>query len=58
MQAGEHETGNVSFPFIDEDNLYPRLVSQFTWASRLQVPFIHSAEVTSAVGTTLGKLGR
>lgn len=58
MQQGEFETGNIEMPFVDEENLYPRLVAQFSWASRLQVPFNHSSEVTSAVGTTLGKLGR
>ncbi len=55
---GELETGNISLPFLDEDGMVERSVSQFTWSAKINPPFTHSSEVTSAVGTTLGKLGR
>ena len=45
-------------PYLVEDNLVTRMATQFSWGCKLDVPFVHSSEVTTAVGATLGKLGR
>ena len=58
VQNGEVETGNVSMPFLVEENRAARMATQFSWGCKLDVPFTHSNEVTTAVGATLGKLGR
>lgn len=58
MGNGELETGNINLQFVGEDNLADRTVTQFAWSAKIDTPFEHSAEVSTAVGTTLGKLGR
>ena len=55
--AMEQEIGNFAPESYVEDGVFTRLCTQFSWGSRYNSPFVHSAESQSCVATTLGKFG-
>ena len=57
LQASEQEIGNISPESYNEDGVFTRLCTQFSWGSRYNVPFKHSNDSQSAVAATLGKFG-
>jgi hypothetical protein len=58
LQASEQEIGNISPECYNEDGMYTRLCTQFSWGSRYNVPFKHSQESQSCIAATLGKFGK
>ena len=57
LHASEQEIGNVAPECYNEEGVYSRLCTQFSWGSRYNVPFKHSSDTTSAIAATLGKFG-
>ena len=57
LQASEQEIGNIAPECYNEDGVYTRLCTQFSWGSRYNVPFKHSSDSQSAIAATLGKFG-
>ena len=41
-----------------EDGVATRLVTQFSWGSRYNPPFVHSNDAISSVVANMGKLGK
>ena len=54
----QYEIGNFSPEDYNEFAVATRVVTQFSWGSRYQPPFVHSSDVTNGVIATLGKLGK
>ena len=57
LQASEQEIGNIAPDCYNEEGVYTRLCTQFSWGSRYNVPFKHSSDSQSAIAATLGKFG-
>lgn len=57
LAQAEQEIGNCSPESYNEDGMYTRLCTQFSWGSRYDVPFKHSQDTTSCIAATLGKFG-
>lgn len=54
----EIEIGNMAPDWREENSIYCRTVSQFSWGSRYMVPFVHSSDNISSVVATMAKLGK
>ena len=52
------EIGDISPQDYIEDGVADRLITQFSWGSKYNPPFIHSSDALSSVASTLGKLGK
>ena len=57
LQASEQEIGNIAPESYNEEGVYTRLCTQFSWGSKYNVPFKHSSDTQSAIAATLGKFG-
>ena len=57
LSACEQEIGNCAPESYNEEGVYSRLCTQFSWGSKYNVPFKHSSDTTSAIAATLGKFG-
>ena len=53
-----YETANISPEDYNEDGIYTRIVTQFSWGSRYNPPFSHSSDALNAVVATMAKLGK
>ena len=58
LASAEIEIGNISPECYNEDGVYTRVCTQFSWGSKYAVPFSHSNDVTNGVFATLSKLGK
>ena len=58
LQSMSQEIGDLSPHDIIEDGIYTRLCTQFSWGTRYNPPFVHSADALNAVAATMGKLGK
>lgn len=54
----QYELGNMSPEDYNEDGVYTRIVTQFSWGSRYNPPFSHSSDALNAVVATMAKLGK
>lgn len=52
------EIGNMAPEDYNEDGIFTRVCTQFSWGSRYAPPFNHSQDAVNAVAATLGKLGK
>lgn len=57
LQSMNQEIGNLSPEDYNEDGMYTRLCTQFSWGTRYTPPFVHSNDVLNCVASTLGKFG-
>ena len=53
-----YEIGNISPEDYNEDGVYTRVITQFSWGSRYNPPFSHSSDALSGVVATMAKLGK
>ena len=58
MNMMNFEIGDISSQDYIENGIATRIVTQFSWGSRINPPFIHSSDALSSVAATLGKLGK
>ena len=58
LSASQFEIGNFSPEDYNEDGMFTRICTQFSWGTRHTVPFNHSSDAINAVVATLGKLGK
>ena len=52
------EMGNLSFSNEIEDGWMTRIVTQFSWGTKTNPPFVHSSDALNSVAATMGKLGK
>ena len=52
------EIANLAPEDYNEDGVYTRVCTQFSWGSRYTVPFNHSSDAINCIAATLGKLGK
>uniref|UniRef100_A0A7S3NAG0 Uncharacterized protein n=1 Tax=Euplotes harpa TaxID=151035 RepID=A0A7S3NAG0_9SPIT len=52
------EIGDITPEDYNEYNVADRLVTQFSWGSKYNPPFVHSSDALNSVAATLGKLGK
>ena len=57
LNAATTEIGDLSPEDYNEDGLYTRLCTQFSWGTRYIPPFVHSNDAINSVAATLGKFG-
>ena len=58
LGASQQEIGNLAPEDYNENGVYTRLCTQFSWGSRYVPPFNHSSDALNCVASTLGKLGK
>lgn len=58
LTASQHEIGNLAPEDYNENGIFTRLCTQFSWGSRYVPPFNHSADALNCVAATMGKLGK
>jgi hypothetical protein len=58
LHQAEVEMGNLSPESYNEDGMFSRICTQFSWGTRYNPPFVHSSNAINAVTSTLGKLGK
>jgi hypothetical protein len=58
LQSMQYETANIAPEDINEDGVYSRIATQFSWGSRYNPPFSHSSDALNAVVATMAKLGK
>lgn len=58
MNTISMEIGDISPQDYVENGIATRIVTQFSWGSRVNPPFVHSSDALSSVAATLGKLGK
>ena len=58
LHAMNMEVGDVTPQDYVENGMAQRLVTQFSWGSRTNPPFVHSSDTLNSVAATLGKLGK
>ena len=52
------EIGDITPEDFVENGVANRLVTQFSWGSKYNPPFVHSSDALNSVAATLGKLGK
>ena len=52
------EIGDITPEDYNENGVANRLITQFSWGSRSNPPFVHSSDSLNSVAATLGKLGK
>ena len=52
------EVGDITPSDFVENGIATRIMSQFSWGSRVNPPFVHSSDTLNSVAATLGKLGK
>jgi len=57
LGACQQEIGNMAPDDYNENGVYTRLCTQFSWGSRYVPPFNHSSDSLNCVASTMGKLG-
>ena len=57
LTSSQLEIGNLSPEDYNENGLYTRMCTQFSWGSRYVPPFNHSSDAFNCVASTMGKLG-
>jgi len=57
LAASQQEIGNMAPEDYNENGVYTRLCTQFSWGSRYIPPFNHSSDALNCVASTMGKLG-
>jgi adenosylmethionine-8-amino-7-oxononanoate aminotransferase len=58
LQASQQEIANLAPEDYNENGVFTRLCTQFSWGSRYVPPFNHSSDALNCVAATLGKLGK
>ncbi len=58
LTQAELEIGNLKADDYNENGIFTRIITQFSWGSRYNPPFVHSSQALSAVVATMGKLGK
>ena len=58
LQSTHYETANLAPEDYNEDGVYTRICTQFSWGSRYNPPFSHSSDALNAVVATMAKLGK
>ena len=57
-QQAQLEMGNFAPESQNEHGVATRVCTQFSWGSKYNPPFVHSAQVVNSIQATLGKLGK
>ena len=57
LSATQQEIGNLAPEDYNEDGVFTRVCTQFSWGTRYIPPFNHSSDAINGVVATLGKLG-
>ena len=58
LHSTEMELGNIAPESYIENGVYTRMLTQFSWGSRYNPPFVHSQDALNSVVSTLAKLGK
>lgn len=58
LNSINYEMANISPEDYNEDGVYTRIVTQYSWGSRYNPPFSHSSDALNAVVATMAKLGK
>ena len=58
LAAVTQEIGNCSPEDYNEDGIYTRICTQFSWGTNHLPPFNHSQDAINCIAVTLGKLGK
>lgn len=58
LGSTHYETGNLSPEDYNENGVYTRVCTQFSWGTKSLPPFSHSSDALNAVVATMAKLGK
>ena len=58
LYTAEQEIGNFSPESFNEEGVYTRVCTQFSWGTKHTMPFSHSSDAINCVAATTGKLGQ
>ena len=58
LQSSQQEIANLSPEDYNEDGVFTRLCTQFSWGSRYCPPFNHSQDAINGIAATLGKCSK
>jgi hypothetical protein len=58
LMDSQQEIANLAPEDYNENGMFTRMCTQFSWGTRYTPPFNHSADALNCVAATLGKLGQ
>lgn len=58
LMASQQEIANLAPEDYNEDGIFTRICTQFSWGTRYTPPFNHSQDAINGIAATMGKLGK
>ena len=58
LMASQQEIANLAPEDYNEDGVFTRICTQFSWGTRYTPPFNHSQDAINGIAATMGKLGK